>query len=183
MALTYSKPLDPDFTCPDFELPVTRGGMVGSQFFKNSGRPFLIAFICNHCPYVQAIEKRLIALSYLLERLQIGFLAISSNDARQYPEDSFEQMKAKNYPFLYAYDETQIVAKKFEAVCTPDFYLFNKKGKLRYRGRLDDSWKDANLVTRQELLEAAILLIAQDDLPPDFKVHPSMGCSLKWKDG
>jgi hypothetical protein len=181
MALAFTPPVDLGAKCPVFELPETRGGIAKSQDLIDSKQPFLIAVICNHCPYVKAIETRLMALFHVLAALDIGFLAISSNDAIQYPEDSFESMKLKNYPFLYAFDASQDVARKLGAVCTPDFFLYDREARLQYRGRLDDNWKEPGQVTRQELLEAAIQLKLKGKLSSSFKQAPSMGCSLKWK--
>jgi len=181
MALTYSADVNPQFHLPEFRLPETRGGWVSSQDLKRAGKPSLVTFICNHCPYVKAIENRLISLGHVLTALGVPMLAISSNDASAYPEDSFENMQKKSYPFPYAYDESQDVAKAFEALCTPEFYLFNSQGYLRYRGRLDNNWKEPHLVTRMELLEAVIQLLHKDELNLDFPIQSSMGCSMKWR--
>jgi thiol-disulfide isomerase/thioredoxin len=181
MALMQTPPVDLGALCPEFQLPATNGAIFNSQDLIRSGQPFLVAVICNHCPYVKAIETRLIALAHVFNSLGLGFVAMSSNDAETYPEDSFEKMKLKNYPFIYVYDESQEIAKKLGAVCTPDFFLYDHEAKLQYRGRLDDNWKDANLVTRQELLEAAIQLKLYKKLSPQTSQMPSMGCSLKWK--
>lgn len=181
MALMYSAELDTRFSLPEFRLPETKGGWIGSRDLRKPEKPCLVSFICNHCPYVKAIENRLISLGHILNKLGVPMVAISANDASAYPEDSFENMKKKNYPFPYAYDESQEVAKAFGAICTPEFYLFNRQGYLRYRGRLDNNWKEAHLVTRMELLEAVIQLLHQDELHLDFLLQPSMGCSLKWR--
>lgn len=168
--------------CPDFNLPGTDGKTYSrSQIQANS--PFLVMFICNHCPYVIAIQDRLIQLGKDLKDLGIPVFAISSNDAVNYPDDSFEKMKVlaqeKKYPFPYLYDETQKVAKDFGAVCTPDFFLYDKGSQLAYRGRLDDNWKQASLVTQRDLFQAAKNL--KDGVPVPKTQIPSMGCSLKWK--
>lgn len=181
MALTIT-PKTHTFFCPDFSLPTTAGGTVTKKSLLN-GKPFLVMFICNHCPYVKAIEDRLITLGNDLESIGVRVLAVSSNDASEHPEDSFSEMKnratAKGYPFPYAYDESQVVARAFGAVCTPDFFLFDLEGKLSYRGRLDDSWKDPQKVTKRELFEAAKALLEQK--PLNFSEVPSMGCSIKWR--
>ena len=182
MALTYTPTSELGASLPEFKLPSTDG-----KFYSHAdmpiGRPCLIMFICNHCPYVKAVEDRLIELGKTLAKMQIPVFAISSNDASEYPEDSFEELKKraiqKKYPFPFLYDESQEVAKKFEALCTPDFFLYNSEHRLSYRGRLDDSWKDANRVSSQDLLKAVRLLA--DKKPIDFKVAPSMGCSIKWR--
>jgi peroxiredoxin len=128
---------------------------------------------------VKAIEERLDQLGKDLNQLGMRMVGISSNDASRYPEDSFEKMKLKNYSFAYLYDETQKVAREFGAVCTPDFFGFDAKGKLAYRGRLDDNWKDPKAVTKRELFEAMRLLQKGEAIP--WKQTPSMGCSIKWK--
>ena len=181
MVLTYSPEVKLGFDCPEFKLPIAQGGSISSTDLRATQLPFLVVFMCNHCPYVQAIDKRLRALNHVLLALGIKMIGINSNDSSQYPEDSFANMQLKNYPFPYAIDENQVAAKSFGAVCTPDFFLFNQAAKLCYRGRLDDNWKDGNLVTRQELLEAAIQLRLCGELNLTFKLSPSMGCSIKWK--
>lgn len=182
MALTYTPELDLNFSCPPFELPgvdgktYTRGNFEGSE-------ALLVMFICNHCPYVKAIEDRLISLGKFMSEQNLQMVAICSNDADHYPEDSFEKLKerwqTKGYPFPYLYDEDQTVAKAFGAVCTPDFFLFNKEMKLTYRGRLDDSWKDPSKVTTEELKNAIIAQINHQ--PISTQQVPSMGCNIKWK--
>lgn len=181
MALVYTPEMIPGESCPDFDLPSTAGPRVRRQDFHS---PFLVMFICNHCPYVKAIEDRLIQLGHDLKALGVATVAISSNDAADYPEDSFENLREratqKNYSFPYLYDESQAVARAFGAVCTPDFFLYDRAGTLVYRGRLDNSWKDAAKVTTRELYSAAQALVSGRALP-DAQV-PSMGCSIKWKE-
>jgi thiol-disulfide isomerase/thioredoxin len=179
MALTTTPHKIDLVKCPDFSLP----SVDGTRFEKKSllnGKPFLVMFICNHCPYVQAIENRLVQLGKDLQNKGINMVAISSND---HPEDTFalmaERARSKSYSFPYLHDETQQVAKAFGAVCTPDVFLFDAHEALRYRGRLDDSWKDEAKVTRRELYSAAMALLAQEPIPEP--VVPSMGCSIKWK--
>lgn len=144
--------------------------------------PFLVMFICNHCPYVKAIEDRLITLGHDFAKKGIAVYAICSNDPNDYPEDSFENMKLraqqKKYPFHYLHDVTQDVAKTYGAICTPDFFLFNKKAELAYRGRLDDSWKDPVSVQKRELYEAGLELLQKDQI--SAQQTPTMGCSIKW---
>lgn len=169
--------------CPDFNLPAT-DGKNHSRAEAPAGKPFLVMFICNHCPYVIAVEDRLVQLGQDLKKAGLAVFAISSNDAAKYPEDSFEKMKvkakAKNYPFPYMYDESQEVARTFGAVCTPDFFVYDKNHKLAYRGRLDDSWKDASKVTRRELFQVITDLNSGKAAPKEQ--IPSMGCSMKWKE-
>jgi peroxiredoxin len=182
MALTHTPLADSNFTCPDFNLLGVDEKQHSLAEFKNQ-QPLLVMFICNHCPYVKAIEDRLIVLARDLKATQMNTVAVCSNDPENYPEDNFENLqkrwKSKNYGFTYLHDPDQSVARAFGAVCTPDFFLFDQNLKLKYRGRLDDSWKDASAVSRRELFEAAKALQQQRPIP--FEEVPSMGCSIKWK--
>ena len=182
MALTFTPLTDPHFECPDFELLGTDEKLHSKSEFA-TGNPFLVMFICNHCPYVKAVEDRLVDLANKLSQIDVRTVAINSNDGTEYPEDSFPSMQKRaaerKYPFPYLHDQTQSVAKAFDAVCTPDFFLFKSDQKLFYRGRLDDSWKDSNLVTTQDLWKAALLLSQNQNL--NFAPKPSMGCNIKWK--
>jgi hypothetical protein len=134
-------------------------------------------------PYAKAIEPRLIALAYEFEDQDVQFVLISSNDATDYPEDSFENMKQrseeKDYPFPYCYDESQEVAKAFGALCTPHCFLFDETRKLRYKGRVDDNWKDESAVTQRNLRDAIVALTQGND-PPVAEAN-AIGCSIKWK--
>lgn len=181
MALTYTPALDLGTSCPDFSLPAIDGKTYSRKDFSN-GKPLVIMFICNHCPYVKAIEERLIVLGNDLKKLSVNLVAICSNDATDHPEDSFEGLKKraqeKNYPFVYLHDESQKIARAFGAVCTPDFFVYDKDLKAAYRGRLDDSWKDASKVTQRELYQAVQLLLENKNVPT--KQIPSMGCNIKW---
>jgi peroxiredoxin len=179
----YTPPGELGSLCPDFHLPATDSHIYGRRDFKGS-KALLVMFICNHCPYVQAVEQRIVHLSQELLKLGVQIVAISSNDAKKYPADSFENMKRqaqeKKYPFPYLYDESQTVAKLFGAVCTPDFFVYDENLLLAYRGRLDDSWKDPGQVSRQELRHAILELLAGREAP--LSQYPSMGCSIKWKE-
>lgn len=167
--------------CPDFKLRSMDGKIYQRSDFA-TGRPLLVMFICNHCPYVKAIEDRLIQLGHDFKSHQMDIVAICANDPMSYPEDSFESLKArwieKKYPFQYLHDESQSVAKEFGAICTPDYFLYDKELKLKYRGRLDDSWKEPTHVKKRELFDAA--LVIKQNKPFDFAPTPSMGCSIKW---
>lgn len=178
MALTYTPDPSLGMKAPDFSLPGTDGRTHTLDELRGA-RAVLIMFICNHCPYVIAVEDRLKALGLKFKDKDVKIVAISSNDASVKPADSFEKMKEKNYPFPYLFDESQQVARAYGAVCTPDFFLFDHSLSLVYRGRLDDSWKDPALVTRQEL-SGAIEDLLHDRTPP-HEQRPSMGCSIKWK--
>lgn len=178
----YTTPGDIGSTCPPFQLPGVDDKLHSLSNYSSS-KALVVMFICNHCPYVKAVEDRLIVLSRELMGLGANVVAISSNDDKAYPEDSFEKMKErakiKNYPFPYLYDGDQSVAKAFGAVCTPDFFVFDSQLELAYRGRLDDSWKDPKQVTRHELRFAALQLL--QDRPVPLSQYPSMGCSIKWR--
>lgn len=182
MALTFTPDAALGSTCPDFSLPGVDSRNWTRSDFKNS-KALLVMFICNHCPYVKAVEQRLIDLGNEMKKLGAEFVAICSNDGVHYPEDSFANLqkrwKEKNYPFPYLVDESQEIAKAFGAVCTPDFFLYDSAHKLTYRGRLDDSWKDSAQVKKQELRDAILATLKNQSLPEDQR--PSMGCSIKWK--
>lgn len=181
MALTQTpESIDP-VPCPDFTLKGLDGKFHSLEEYKN-GQPLLVMFICNHCPYVKAIEDRLVQLALDLKKENISTVAICANDPSAYEEDSFDNLQKrwieKKFPFSYLHDPDQVAAKAFGAVCTPDFFLYDKKGLLKYRGRLDDSWKDPSRVTRRELYTAALDLKYKDSI--GFSQTPSMGCSIKW---
>ena len=143
----------------------------------------LVMFICNHCPYVKAVIDRIVRDCKELAPHGIGAIAIMSNDPGEYPEDSFDNMKRiareKAFPFPYVLDETQAIAKAYDAQCTPDFYGFNAKLELQYRGRLDASGTRALPDARRELFEAMVA-VAKTGQGPQAQT-PSIGCSIKWK--
>lgn len=143
----------------------------------------VIIFMCNHCPYVQAVLDRLVATARELQAMEVGVAAIMSNDASQYPDDSFENMRkladSKKFSFPYLYDQTQEVAKAYDAVCTPDFFGFNANLELQYRGRFDESWSLAKANPRRELWEAMQAIAKTGNGPSEQ--HPSIGCSIKWR--
>ena len=149
----------------------------------NGENGLLLMFICNHCPYVKAVRERIVRDCNELKSHGIASVAIMSNDSVEYPEDSFENMKAIakqfDYPFPYLWDESQDVAKAYNAVCTPDFFGFNHSLELQYRGRLDASRKDAVPKAKRDLFEAMVQ-IAQTGIGPREQI-PSVGCSIKWK--
>jgi len=145
----------------------------------------LVMFICNHCPYVKAVLERIVRDANELRQYGIGAIAIMSNDPAEYPEDSFENMKNVaqkfSFPFPYALDATQQVAKTYGAVCTPDFFGFNGKLELQYRGRLDESRKEsAPSDVRRDLFEA-MREVALTGQGPREQI-PGMGCSIKWRE-
>ncbi|ROR34164.1 thioredoxin family protein [Inmirania thermothiophila] len=170
---------------PDFALPGV-DGRIWTRDACRGPKGLLVMFICNHCPYVKAIRERLIRDARDIQALGIGVVAISANDPTDYPEDSFENMKrvaeTYGYPFPYLYDETQAVARAYGAVCTPDFFGYNADLELQYRGRLDASTREtAPPDARRELYEA-MKQIAETGRGPEEQI-PSMGCSIKWRDG
>ena len=143
----------------------------------------LVVFICNHCPYVRAIIGRFVEEAITLKALGIGIIAVMPNDTGISPGDSFENMKAfareHAFPFPYVIDETQDVARAYGAVCTPDFFGFNAKDELQYRGRLDESKTALVKGARRDLVEA-MTLVAETGHGPKDQI-PSMGCSIKWR--
>lgn len=174
-----------DFGRPalDFRLPSTDGRILTLADVRGE-RGLLVMFICNHCPYVKAIRDRLVRDVTELQALGVGSCAIMSNDPADYPEDSFDQMKriAETYrfPFPYLYDESQDVARRYGAVCTPDFFGYNADLELQYRGRLDASRKEPVAGAKRDLFEA-MTLVATTGRGPSEQI-PSIGCSIKWKE-
>ena len=143
----------------------------------------VVVFICNHCPYVRAVISRIVDEAKALHSIGIGTIAINSNDAASYPEDSFENMKSfatkHNFGFPYVIDETQDIARAYDALCTPDFFGLDAKDQLQYRGRLDASRTSLVPTARRELYEA-MMQVAETGQGPREQI-PSMGCSIKWK--
>jgi thiol-disulfide isomerase/thioredoxin len=188
MALTLGTDVTLGMPCPDFNLPSMEGRtpeetkFYGRDNFKDR-RIMVVMFICNHCPYVKAVEDRIIELQRRYAGKSVQLVGICSNDPTDYPEDSYENLRKRwherNYGFPYLHDESQAVAKAFGAVCTPEFFVYNQDRLLAYHGRLDDNWKEANQVTRRDLIEAINSLLAGRE--PDPNQVPSMGCSIKWK--
>ena len=143
----------------------------------------VIIFMCNHCPYVKAVLKRIIDLQNDFIARGVQFIGINPNDATRYPDDSLENMKIiakeNDFSFPYLIDPSQEVAKSYDAVCTPDLYVYGKNRKLVYRGRIDDNWEDSEKVTQQDLKLALENILSQEVITS--KQIPSMGCSIKWK--
>jgi len=169
---------------PDFDLP----GVDGRRHSLASARGpngLLVMFICNHCPYVKAVIDRIIRDARELASHGVGSIAIMSNDPSDYPEDSWQNMErvAREFafPFPYVMDETQAVAKAYGAVCTPDFFGFNAKLELQYRGRLDPSGRGPAAPNAPRELCDAMLQVARTGEGPRTQT-PSIGCSIKWKD-
>ncbi|MCB0805091.1 MAG: thioredoxin family protein [Bacteroidales bacterium] len=172
------------FTAPAFELEDVISGQPVNLQKINSDKATVIMFICNHCPFVKHVNEQLVKLARDYIPKGIVFIAISSNDAENYPEDSPEKMqeyaKRLGYPFPYLYDETQEVAKAYDAACTPDFYIFDGDLKCVYRGQLDDSRPSNGLpVTGKDIREALEALLSGNEVNPNQR--PSIGCNIKWK--
>jgi peroxiredoxin len=186
MALTPSKMIPLGTTAPDFKLPDTVSGKILTLAELKSDRASVILFICNHCPYVQQVRQQLIDVALDYGPRGIAFVAISANDAENYPDDAPEKMKLVagelGYPFPFLYDESQEVAKAYGAACTPDLFVFDGELKLVYRGQLDDARPGADVpVTGRDLREALDCIL--DGRPVSSDQKPSMGCNIKWKAG
>ena len=143
----------------------------------------VVIFTCNHCPYAQAVENRIIALARQFQN-EVDFVAISANDVENFPDDSPGKMaqraREKGYPFPYLYDESQAVAQAYGAACTPDFFLYGPERQLAYRGRLDDNWKEPENVQCQDLRNAIDAVLAGK--PAAEPQIAAMGCNIKWKE-
>ncbi|MEM0961164.1 MAG: thioredoxin family protein [Bacteroidota bacterium] len=172
-------------TLPDFDLPASNPDVSGGRVLRAdvSGSPTVVVFTCNHCPYAIHVEPRLIEQARTWISAGVDVVAISSNDAEAYPDDSFDKMSeraaAKAYPFPYLYDETQEVARAFDAACTPDFYLFDGDDRLVYRGRLDDGRPGNDHVSTRDLDEAVRQLVDGGEVTTEQ--IPSIGCNIKWR--
>lgn len=190
MSVTYSEMLPLGTQAPAFDLPVANPSVddvrdEASRSLKDypEAKAFVVVFTCNHCPYVIAVEDRMIALARDFEPRGVQFLAICSNNAETHPADSFENMviraEEKSYPFPYLHDESQEVARAYAAACTPDFYLFGGDRRLVYRGRLDDGTPGREPTTT-DLRDALNEFLESDAIT--MKQIPSMGCNIKWRD-
>lgn len=192
MAMTTSSMLALGHTAANFSLPNTEGNLVNLADFKGN-KGLVIAFICNHCPYVIHIAPQLAKVALQYQKMGIAFVAINSNDIEQYPDDNMphmiEEKRAREYPFPYLLDEKQEVAKAYSAACTPDIYLFNAEQKLVYRGQFDASRplriSSGNYDSSKHQATGSDLIHAMDTLLDgrhiDTTQTPSMGCNIKWK--
>src|SRR5215467_3963854 len=184
LTMTLTKPGICDFgwKAHDFALKGVDGATYSLSHVRGP-KGTLVTFICNHCPYVKAVISRLVDEAKALRAIGIGTIAINANDANSYPEDSFDNMRAfaakHGFPFPYVIDETQEIARAYDAQCTPDFFGFNAKDELQYRGRLDASRTSLIPNARRELYEA-MKQIADTGRGPQEQT-PSMGCSIKWR--
>ena len=172
-----------DKSVVDFSLPGV-DGKIWSPETARGEKGLLVMFICNHCPYVKSIRERIVRDARELLEYGVSTVAIMSNDPAEYEEDSFENMQKVardfDFPFPYLLDETQQVAKAYGAVCTPDFFGYNDKMLLQYRGRLDESRKETAAADVKRDLFDAMKQVALTGSGPEQQI-PSMGCSIKWK--
>ena len=182
MARSVEGPVALGWPAPQFDLP----GIDGRRHTLETARGpngLLVMFICNHCPYVRAVADKITRDAADLARLGVGSIAVMSNDAKAYPEDSFDNMKVfaaeHRFGFPYVIDESQEVARAYDAVCTPDFFGFDRDLTLAYRGRLDASGKSADPAARRELYEA-MAQVARTGRAP-VEQAPSIGCAIKWR--
>lgn len=176
-----TKPIQLNVPCPDFSLPRIDDQVRSLKDY--TGKVLVVAFTCNHCPYVQAYEQRLIKLVKAFQNQGVDFVCINSNDAQKYPEDSFAEMKSRaarlGFNFDYLRDETQSVARAFNAACTPEFYVYDEARRLKYHGRLDDNYQNEEAAKHFYLRDAIEDLRAGRDVQ-----HPqtsAIGCSIKWR--
>lgn len=169
---------------PDFTLPDTVSGHQLNLYAETGEGVFVVMFICNHCPYVIHVNPEIVRLTREYRKKGVSFFAISSNDAAKYPADSPDKMRElalrEGFDFPYLYDESQEVARAYDAACTPDFYIFDKDRRLVYRGRLDGSRPGNDMPLTGADLRAA-LDAALTNSPPIGKQYPSAGCNIKWK--
>lgn len=182
MVLTPSAMVALGTPAPDFALPDTEGRIVSRK--DHAGKPLLVIFLCNHCPYVKHVANDLAVLTRKYMDKGVAVVGISSNDVANYPDDSPAMMKLEHkhrgYAFPYLYDESQAVARAYRAECTPDFFLYDAQHRLVYRGQMDDSRpKNGKPVTGADLTRAVDNLLA--GRPQAELQVPSMGCNIKWK--
>jgi peroxiredoxin len=182
MVMLTTPKMNMDWRAEDFNLLGTDGARYTLSRVKGR-RGLVVMFICNHCPFVQAIAKKLADDVRKMQEAEIGVAAIMSNDTKEYPEDSFENMKVfaqhHGFTFPYLFDETQEVARAYGAVCTPDFFGFNRDLLLKYRGRFDSSGKEASRKSEHDLLNA-MQMIAETGEGPENQ-YSSIGCNIKWR--
>ncbi|MEZ4254278.1 MAG: thioredoxin family protein [Polyangiales bacterium] len=167
---------------PAFSLPGTDGATYALDSFKDA-KVLVVIFTCNHCPYAQAVEERLVSLQRDYADKGVRLVAINPNDDVRYPDDGFEAMKVraaeKGFNFPYLRDASQAVARAYNAACTPDPFVFGPDRTLVYNGRIDDNWKEPDRVSRNELRDVIDATLA--GRTTEFEHVPSMGCSIKWK--
>ena len=189
MAVTESTMMELGHPAPDFSLPAAnpevddRGDDHRSLTDYDDADVLVVVFMCNHCPYVQHIEDALLDVARTYQQRGAQFVGICSNDPENYPDDSFDSMaeraREKNYPFPYLQDESQEVARTYEAACTPDIYVFDEERTLAYRGRFDETRPDGTEAHGGDLRQALDELLETGEVT--MEQHPSMGCNIKWK--
>lgn len=184
MALTPSNMMALGTTAPDFQLPDTVSGRVLSLDDLKSDKATVIMFICNHCPYVKFVNEGIVSLANDYQSKGVAFIAISSNDVENYPEDAPDKMTITanqlGYSFPYLYDESQDVARSYDAACTPDFYVFDGDLKCVYRGQMDGARpSNGQPVTGSDIRKALDSVLAGMAVEGDQR--PSIGCNIKWK--
>lgn len=185
MAMTASTMLPLGTKAPPFTLPDVKGHPVSLSDFDEVAA-LVVVFMCNHCPFVKHILDALVEFAKEYQPKGVAFVGINSNDVDNYPEDRPERMaqiaKAKGFTFPYLYDATQEVAKSYRAACTPDFFIFDGKRELAYRGQMDDSRPGNNVpITGADLRAALDAALGGEPVPKEQR--PSMGCNIKWKAG
>jgi peroxiredoxin len=185
MALTPSTMLPLGTAAPDFRLPNIDGKLVGLADFKEA-RALVVAFICNHCPYVKHIRSGLAQFGRDMKGQGVAVVAINANDAKNYPEDRpakmIDEARDAGFVFPYLYDESQSVAKAYRAACTPDFYVFDGQRKLVYRGQFDASRPGNGVAVTGNDLRAAVQAVLNGEAAAQ-KQMPSIGCNIKWRAG
>lgn len=185
MAETPSTMLPLGTIAPDFTLPDSVSGKEIALSDIKSDQATVVMFLCNHCPFVKHVNPELVRLANDYRAKDVAFVAISSNDVENYPQDSPERMKevaeTLGYPFPYLYDEDQSVARAYQAACTPDFFIFNGPMELVYRGQLDSSRPSNSIPVNGEDIRAALEAILAGE-PVSEEQRPSIGCNIKWKD-
>ena len=185
MALTPTTSIPLGFQAPSFTLPDARTGDALNSDELMQGGPSVVVFMCNHCPFVVHLVDSLVDFAAECQARGLNFIAISSNDVENYPQDGFEQMRElateKGFTFPYLYDESQDVARAYDAACTPDFSVFDANGKCVYRGQYDGSRPGNDVpVTGDDLRRVCDALFAGESVPAEGQV-PSIGCNIKWK--
>lgn len=173
------------FTAPDFLLPDTVSGRKMDLGQLRGAKATVVMFLCNHCPYVKHVNAELVRLANDYMPQGVGFVAISSNDVERYPDDHPDLMREtagrEGYPFPYLYDESQEVARAYDAACTPDFSVFDAGLKCVYRGQLDDSRPNSGIPVTGKDLRAVLDAVLAGKSVPETQ-YPSLGCSIKWKE-
>ena len=185
MAMTASTMLPLGTEAPGFALPDTEGSLV-SLSDSDEARALVVVFLCNHCPFVKHVINGLVKLVKEYQPRGVAFVGINANNVGEYPEDRPARMaqfaRERGFTFPYLYDETQDVAKRYHAACTPDFFVFDENRRLVYRGQMDDSRPGNDVPITGADLRAALDAVLEGEAVPE-RQKPSMGCNIKWKPG